>query len=128
LAVAVLAGAEVLESLLLWIPSFRAAGAAIAGILWGGYWLLMLRAVAGGRRDVDCGCTFGSAHRTLGVFQIVRNGALAASAVLVAMVSGSYGATQIDAAQVLAAFALLALYGALDQAMALQAPRAGDLL
>jgi hypothetical protein len=128
LAAAVLAGAEVLASLLLWIPRFRASGAAVAGIIWGGYGLLMLRAVARGRRDVDCGCTFGAAHRPLGTFQLVRNAVLAASAALVAGVCATDGVRSIGAEQFLAAAALLALYGALDQAMALQAPRAGELL
>jgi hypothetical protein len=121
-------GAEVLASLLLWIPRFRASGAAVAGIIWGGYGLLMLRAVARGRRDVDCGCTFGAAHRPLGTFQLVRNAVLAASAALVAGVCATDGVRSIGAEQFLAAAALLALYGALDQAMALQAPRAGELL
>ena len=84
--------------------------------------------MARGRREVDCGCTFGDTHRQLGAYQVARNAVLAASAVLVAAVSALYGVSSIGAEQFLAAAALLALYGALDQAMALQAPRAGELL
>jgi hypothetical protein len=124
-AVAALAGTECAASLLLWIPQSRAAGAALAVLLWGGYWLLMLRAIAADRREVDCGCSFGAAHGPLGTYQAVRNAALAALAALVAGVCARYGAELICTAQILAAVALLALYVALDQAMALQPPRAG---
>jgi hypothetical protein len=127
-AVAVMAGAELLAGLALWVPEFRGAGAALAALIWGGYWLLMLRAIARGAREVDCGCTFGAAHRTLGAFQILRSAALAAAAALVAVACAACGADLFTATQILAAFALLALYVALDQAMALKPPRAGELL
>jgi hypothetical protein len=127
-AVAALAGTECLASLLLWVPPSRTAGAALAVLLWGGYGLLMLRAIAADRREVDCGCSFGAAHGSLGAYQAVRNAVLAALAALVAVVSARYGAELVSAAQVLAAFALLALSVALDQAMALQPPRTGELL
>jgi len=127
-AVASLAGAEWLASLLLWVPVSRAAGAALAFLLWGGYFLLMLRAIAADRRDVDCGCSFGGAHHSLGAYQAIRNAALAALAALVGGVCMRYGADPVSGMEILAAAALLALYGALDQAMALQPPRAGELL
>jgi hypothetical protein len=126
-AVAALAVAECLASLLLWIPQSRAAGAAAAVLLWGGYCVLMLRAIAADRRDVDCGCSFGAAHGSLGAYQAVRNAALAGLAALVAVACARYGAELISPTPMLAAFALFALYVALDQAMALQPPRAGEL-
>jgi hypothetical protein len=127
-AVAVLAMIELSAGVLLWIPPSRTAGAALAALIWGGYSWLLLRAVAQGRRDVDCGCSWGAAHRSLGAWQISRSAALAFLAVPVALVSALYGAAVIDATQILAACALLALYAALDHAMALEPPRAGELL
>jgi hypothetical protein len=127
-AIAVLAGSELAAGILLWIPPTRAAGAALAVLIWGGYALLLLRAVVQGRRDVDCGCSFGAAHRSLGAFQVLRSASLAVLAVPVAMLCAMYGAAAITAAQILAAVTLLALYVALDQAMALEPPRAGELL
>jgi len=46
---------SLLASLLLWTPSFRMVGGALAALIWGGYLALILRAIAQGRRDVDCG-------------------------------------------------------------------------
>ena len=59
-------------------------GGALAVLIWGGYLALILRAIAQGRRDVDCGCTFGAAQRPLGVFQVARNVVLTGAALLVA--------------------------------------------
>src|SRR5271170_4839909 len=47
---------EMLVGLLLWMPSSRAVGGVIAVLVWGGYLVLIVRAIAQGRRDVDCGC------------------------------------------------------------------------
>lgn len=126
-AVATVALLELLASLLLWIPATRAAGGVLAVLIWGGYLALILRAIAQGRRDVDCGCTFGAAHRPLGVFQVTRNVTLTGVALLVAAGSAA-GAAPVAASQILAALVLLALYGALDQVMALTPPRRGELL
>jgi hypothetical protein len=127
-AVAAVALVELLASLLLWTPSYRAAGGVLAALIWGGYLALILRAIAQGRRDVDCGCTFGAGRHPLGVFQVVRNGVLTGAALLVA--AGSVGGVTGPAAasQILAALVLVALYGALDQVMALTPPRSGELL
>jgi hypothetical protein len=82
-----------------------------------------LRAIAEGRRDVDCGCSFGRTRHPLGVFEGARNVVLVAMALLVAASAG--GAPPLAASQLLAACAFLALYGALDQVMALQPLRRG---
>src|SRR5260370_38526488 len=64
-AVVTVAMVELLASLLLWTPSYRAAGGALALLIWGGYLSLILRAIARGKGDVDCGCTFGATQRPL---------------------------------------------------------------
>jgi hypothetical protein len=125
--VATVALSELLASLLLWTPSYRVVGGLLAALIWGVYLGLILRAIAQGRRDVDCGCTFGAAHRPLGVFQVVRNAVLVGTAVLVAMGSAASVTGAVITSQIVAAFALLALYGALDQVMALMPLRRGEL-
>jgi hypothetical protein len=125
-AIVVIAGTELFASLLL-LTSYRAAGGVLAVLISGGYLLLIVRAIARGRRDVDCGCSFGAAHRPLGAYQVARNAAVTGVAVLVAAGSAA-SATVPGASQILAAFALFALYLALDQVMALQPLRSGELL
>jgi hypothetical protein len=127
-AVLAVAVAEVLASLLLWMPSTRVVGGMLAVLIWGVYLALILRAIAQGRRDVDCGCTFGAAQRPLGVFQVARNVTLTGVALLVAAGSAAGATAPVVASQILAASVLLALYGALDQVMALTPPRSGELL
>jgi hypothetical protein len=132
------AATELLAGLSLLTPAYRAAGGVLAAFIWAAYLGLILRAIAQGRRDVDCGCTFGIAHRPLGAFQVTRNSVLVVMAALVsgsALVSGgalvSMGSTADGpgiASQILAALALTALYGALEQVMALTPPRGGVLL
>jgi hypothetical protein len=126
-AVGAAAAAELSAGLLLLTPSLRAAGGAVAALIWGIYLWLILRAIAQGRRDVDCGCTFGVARHPLGAYQVVRNGILTGMAMLVAAVCAANAAGPVGATQVVAALALLALYGALDQVMALQPLRPGEL-
>jgi hypothetical protein len=126
-ALAAVAAAEVLAGLLLWLPPSRVAGAALAALIWGGYLTLILRAIAQGRRDADCGCSFGAAQRPLGAYQVGRNALLTGAALLLAAASAAGETGSIIAQQVLAALALLALYGALDQVMSLSPPRAGVL-
>ena len=128
IAVAAAAAVELLAGSLLWSPSLRAAGGVVAMLVWGGYLLLILRAIAQGRRTVDCGCSFGAAQRPLGAYQVGRNALLTGAASLVAAGAAAYVTGPVLGSQILAAFALLALYGALDQVMTLMPPRAGELL
>ena len=72
-AVGLVAAAELFAGLLLLTPSHRAAGGVLAALIWGAYLLLILRAIAQGRREVDCGCTFGAARRPLGRTKSRRN-------------------------------------------------------
>jgi hypothetical protein len=127
-AVVVVALLELLAGLLLWTPPYRVVGGTLAVLIWGGYLALILRAIAQGRRDVDCGCSFGAARRPLGVFQVARNVVLTGVALLVAAGSAASVTGPVLASQILAALVLLALYGALDQVMALTPPRSGELL
>ena len=126
-AAAAAALGESLAALLLFVPAFRRTGALLAALIFGAYLALMLRAIARGQRDVDCGCSFGPTRHPLGAFDVARNAVLVAFALLVA-VSAASGAQAVSAAQALAACALLALYGALDQVMALQPPRRGVVI
>jgi hypothetical protein len=125
-AIVVVAGTELFASLLL-LTSYCAVGGVLAVLISGGYLLLIVRAIARGRRDVDCGCSFGAAHRPLGAYQVARNAAVTGVAVLVAAGSAASATVPVGASQILAAFALFALYLALDQVMALQPLRSGEL-
>jgi hypothetical protein len=127
-AIALIAAAEALAGYLLWTQAYRAAGGALAALIWSAYLALILRSIAQGRRDVDCGCSFGAAQRPLGTYQVVRNVLLAGVASLVAAVSAASAGGPVLGSQILAAIALLVLYGALDQAMALTPPRTGEVL
>jgi hypothetical protein len=120
--------AELAAGVLLMAPAQRTTGAVLAALIWTLYLALIVRAIVQGRRDVDCGCSFGPAARPLGSFQISRNLVLAALALFVACVSTFLGAVAIQGTFVVGGLALLALYGALDQVMALQPLRSGELL
>ncbi|HWS64052.1 MAG TPA: MauE/DoxX family redox-associated membrane protein [Steroidobacteraceae bacterium] len=125
---------ELAAGALLLVPACRTTGAVLAALIWTLYVALIVRAVVQGRRDVDCGCSFGPTSRPLGSFQITRNLALAALAVFIASVSvsvsvsASGGSVPAQGPFVLGGLALLALYGALDQVMALQPLRSGELI
>lgn len=121
-------GFEIAAAAALVVPGTRMAGAAMAALLWTGYLALMVRAILADRRDVDCGCSFGTraaaGHRPLGGFQVARNAALVILALWVAVVSVR-GGVSLPLSQALAALALLAIYAALDQLMALRPLRSG---
>jgi Methylamine utilisation protein MauE len=129
---------ELLAASLLLTPAYRAVGGVLAASIWAVYLGLIVRAIAQGRRDVDCGCTFGIAHRPLGAFQVARNVVLMGMGALVgvgalmgvgaAVSMGSAAGGPVIATEMLAALALAALYGALEQVMALTPPRGGVLL
>jgi Methylamine utilisation protein MauE len=88
--------------------------------------------VAAGRSEIDCGCSFGAAHRALGLFQMLRTAMLALLGFAIAFAAAvAPGALAYDvsaaaiATQLLAGVALLMLYVALDQVMGLQPLRTG---
>jgi hypothetical protein len=121
-------GAELCAGALLVVPAYRGWGALLAAAIWVAYLMLIVRAIAEDRRQVDCGCSFGASSAPLGAYQIVRNTALAALAIGVAAVDARGGATDNAGPQLLAAVSLLALYGALDQVMGLRPLRAGEIV
>jgi Methylamine utilisation protein MauE len=119
---------EFVAAVLLLVPAYRAAGAILAAALWTVYLGLILRAILQNRRDLECGCSFGPSSRPLGAFQLVRNAVLTVMALGIAGMSVVAAAVPVELSQVLGGVALLALYGALDQVMALQPLRSGELL
>lgn len=120
--------AELIAAALLVTPSYRTSGAVLAALLWSSYLALIIRAIVERRRDVDCGCSFGPMTRPLGSFHIARNTVLAGFAVGLAAVSAQGEGVPAQASQILAGFALLALYSAWDQVMAVAPLRRGELL
>jgi hypothetical protein len=126
---------------LMLIQTTQMVGAFAAACTWSIYFALIAHAIGAGRREVDCGCSFGSTHRPLDRFQLLRAGILAAFAfVIAARDAASMGGARalwrpvlagFDTADgvtvVLAALALLALYAALDRVMALGFLRAGEV-
>jgi hypothetical protein len=130
-ALAASATLEVAAGGLLWVPGRHTLGAGLAVIMWAVYLALIVRAIATGRRDADCGCSFGAKSRPLGAYQVTRNAVLLGLAVFVALGawlsdSAVVGAASVQGSELLAAGAMLALYGALDQVMALQPLRGGE--
>jgi uncharacterized membrane protein YphA (DoxX/SURF4 family) len=126
-AAAAAGAGEALAGVLLLVPAWRAGGALLGASILGAYLALIVRAIVRERRDVDCGCGFGSSRRILGAFEVGRNAALVIFALLVALPAPG-GAKAAAATQILAACALLALYIALDQVMGLQPMREGRVL
>lgn len=140
-AVALAALSELGAAGLLAMPAFRADGALLAAVLWSLYFIVIARSIVRGRRDVDCGCSFGAAHRSLGPFQLLRCATLVLLALIVAGLclmpagrdgapaglGGASGGAAMLITEGLAAVAMLALYAALDHLMALRPLRAGDI-
>ena len=120
--------AELAAGVLLMVPAYRTTGAVLAALIWTLYLALIVRAILQGRRDADCGCSFAPTSRPLGSFQIARNLVLASLAAFIAWASAFAGTVPTQGTFVLGGLALLALYGALDQVMALQPLRSGELL
>jgi uncharacterized membrane protein YphA (DoxX/SURF4 family) len=126
LVLAGVAGLEAVAGGLLWVPRLRTVGALLAAAVWTTYLALIGRAILQGRRDADCGCSFGPAHSPLGSYQAARNALLIGLAIGVALDGLHPAEGSLQASQLLAACALLALYGALDQVMGLQTLRSGE--
>lgn len=137
LAVWVAAATEGLAALCVVNPSSRGAGASLAAVLFAVYLGVMARAIFVGRRQIDCGCSFGTTHRPLGSWQILRTASLMLLAAAVAGLAhgpavrefASVYATSPGelACESMAALAFLALYVALDHVLALRPLRDGVL-
>ena len=131
-AVAGIAAAELAAAAGLWIPAMRVDAALLAALVWGGYFGFLLRAVLAGRQDIDCGCSFSTAHRPLGAFQLWRAAMLTGLGLMIALSAAVAPGAVPDivsvsatVTQVLAGLTLLALYVALDQIMGIQPLRTG---
>jgi hypothetical protein len=118
---------ECVAAALLFLPAYRMLGAFLAGTVLTVYLAVIVRSLTSGRRDVDCGCSFGTARHRLGGFEVTRNAVLAVITLAVAALSAG-GGPVVSASQLVGAGALLALYVALDQLMGLQPMRKGAVL
>jgi hypothetical protein len=123
-----LVAAEAVAGALLVVPAYRPAGALLAALIYAGYLAFIIRAIVQERRDVDCGCSFGPTARPLGTLHVIRGLVLTFLALLVAGASVDLGVAAVVPSQGLGGLALLALYGALDQVMALRPLRSGEVL
>ena len=140
-AVGLAALAELGAAGLLAMPAYRAGGALLAALVWSAYFAVIARSIVIGRRDVDCSCSFGAAHRPLGSFQLLRCASLVLLALVVVGLCGRHAGRDAAAASLVgagggaamlisegfAAVAMLALYAALDQLMSLRPLRAGEV-
>jgi len=122
LASAAVVGATLLEAsaaLLICITPMRSIGAGLAAVVFAAYLVSIVRAIGDDRRDVDCGCSFGTAHRRLGAFETLRNSTLLVEAIVVSIGSAA-SATSLGISDFLPAFVFMALYFAFDEVMAVQ--------
>jgi hypothetical protein len=101
-------------------PPTRLFGALLAAGLWFAYLCAIQRAIRGGRRDLDCGCSLSRTHAPLGTFELARNLILVALAAGVALMTASTAPEKIPASDALSAMALAAIYLAVDQTAALR--------
>lgn len=125
---AAVAVGEAAAGVLLVMPAYRPAGALLAALIYALYLGFIIRAIVQERRDVDCGCSFAPTARPLGTLHVIRGVLLTVLALLVAWVSVDRGSAAVYPSQGLGGLALLALYGALDQVMALRPLRSGEVL
>ena len=106
-----IAAAEFVAAIGLWIAPLRFDAALLAALIWSGYFVFLLQAVAAGRSDIDCGCSFATAHRPLGLFQMLRAALLALLGFVIALSAAiAPGALAYDAS--MAAIATQVLAGA----------------
>ncbi len=113
-------GVELACGLALLAPPTRPLGAVAAATLWSLYLLLILRALAAGRRGLDCGCAFGRKTAPLGYAEVVRNLTLILLGLMVAGFAGPYA---VGVLEILAGLGLLVLYVAVEQVTAGAIPR-----
>lgn len=119
-AIIILAEAAIAAGLL--TPSTRAAAGLGAGLLLLVYGGAIAFNLARGRRDIDCGCSFGGAGERLTSALVVRNLALAVLALALAAPTGERALGPLDYASA-AIFALTAaaLYALFERLRANQA-------
>lgn len=110
---------EAVTALLLILPDSAAIGAFLAALIWLTYLSFIVMAIARGRRDLDCGCSFGRHHAPLGQYEIIRNLILVTLAGIV-IAAPPVGGLLISASALLSALAFATLYTAAEQISALR--------
>lgn len=103
---------EAVVALALLFPDTRAAGAALASVLWSVYGIALLRRMG---KSLDCGCNFAARERPIDLFAVLRAIGLAALATIVLFVP----AIPLTILAPFAALGFLALYLALGEVMAI---------
>lgn len=103
---------EAVAALALLFPDTRAAGAALAAVLWTVYGIALLRRMG---TSLDCGCNFAAREKPVDLFAVIRAIGLAALAAIVFFVP----AIPLTILAPFAAFGFLALYLALGEIMAI---------
>jgi hypothetical protein len=103
------AGLETLAALALILPETRMLGAVIAAMIWAGYGVALLRHWG---QTLDCGCSFSSREKPVGLFAVARATALALLGVMVANFPSATFTPEAPFAA-LAFFALLTAMGEL---------------
>jgi hypothetical protein len=110
---------ESLAALGLLVPALARGAAALAGALFVGYGAAIGANLARGRREIDCGCSFGGARQPLSGALVARNGVLAALAAAAALPAGARAPLAFEwGLAALAASALALLYHAADGLLA----------
>lgn len=94
-------------------PPTRAIAAVGAALLWAIYAGFIGRALASGRADVDCGCSFGARRAPLDARELSRNAFLIGLAGVTAV--GGVGGAPMSALDLPAALGLFCLYLVVDQ-------------
>lgn len=107
--------AELAAAAALIVPAARTAGALAASLIWALYLALIVRALAGGRTRLDCGCNFGRDHPALTAFEPARNVVLVGFALAVAAAGRHAPPSAIGLTEGVAGLAALTLYAAVDQ-------------
>jgi hypothetical protein len=92
-----------------WLPSLRSGATLAAATLLVVYSAAIGWNLARGRRDIDCGCTWGNSAQPLSGWLLVRNAALLVTCGIAGGETGSRAAGAIDLAVALAGVAVLAL-------------------
>jgi len=81
--------AEAMIALCLLVPALRAEAATLAAVLFSLYGAAMAINLLRGRREIDCGCSFGAGGDRLTWSLVLRNLALVAAALFVAAPAGT---------------------------------------
>jgi hypothetical protein len=95
---AALIAIEAATAVCLLVPASHSAAAGVAALIFCAYGLAIGVNIARGRTEIDCGCHFGAARdgAHLSVWMLVRNGVLAAGALLMSLPVSGRETSMID--------------------------------